>query len=171
MNLRIGAVCAGFPLRVIGGLALGVIVSVVATACGGGSGPEQGSSSTVPAVSTRDQGSTATVPAEGGSESAEITGLVEAWYAHADPAVCEEMTGKLLEYGWGETGAKGVKACRTSIEASDPVANTKVDVPKVSGERATVVVAYTLDKKSQRDKIRLVLRDGAWKLDGVSRIS
>ena len=146
----------------IGGLALGVLVPVVATACGGGSAPDQGSTTTVPAAS---------VTTGGDSASAEITGLVEAWYARADPAVCEEMTAKLLEYGWGKTGEKGVKACRTSIEASDPVADTKVETPKVSGERATVVVAYTLDKKSQRDKIRLVRRDGAWKLDAVSRIS
>lgn len=99
----------------------------------------------------------------------EIATLVEVWYAEADPAVCDLMTNALLEYGWEMTGDAGRAACRTSLEAADPVTDVEVGTPEISGKTAVVVVAYTLQGNRQRDGVELVLRDGEWQLDGVVR--
>ena len=117
---------------------------------------------------------TATQAAETGSEVdeaalAEISGLVESWYAEVDPAVCNRMTDDLLAYGWAAKGDAGVKKCRTSLEAAEPVGDVRVGTPVISGAEAAVAVSYTLDGKEQRDGVTLVLVDGAWWLDTVAR--
>ena len=99
----------------------------------------------------------------------EIVKLVEVWYAEADPRVCARMTNALLEYGWDKTGNAGRAACRTGLEAADPVADVEVGTPEISGKTAVVVVAYTLQGNRRRDGVELVLRDGEWRLDGVVR--
>ena len=79
------------------------------------------------------------------------------------------MTDALLNYGWEAQGDAGVKKCRTSLEAAEPVGDVRVGTPVISGAEAAVAVAYTLDGKEQRDGVTLVLVDGAWWLDTVAR--
>jgi hypothetical protein len=116
------------------------------------------------------------LPDTGGAESpadeaavAEITALVDAWYADADPAVCDLMTDALLDFGWGATGDAGRAKCRTSLEAADPVGGVQVGTPVISGTEAAVAVSYTLEGNEQRDGITLVEIDGTWWLDTVAR--
>ena len=120
---------------------------------------------------TADTGVAGGDTAADGAAAAEITGLVEAWYADADPAVCDRMTDALLDYGWAAKGDEGRKECRTSLEAADPVGDVRVGEPVITGTEAAVAVSYTLDGNEQRDGITLVEIDGSWWLDTVARTS
>lgn len=107
------------------------------------------------------------VSPEHAAAAGEIKELVEFWYAKANPAVCDFMTDKMLEFGWGKTGDKGRELCRTNLAQAAPLGNVAVRRPRVSGDTAKVEVVYTLDGERQVDRISLVRRDDEWLVDDV----
>lgn len=108
-----------------------------------------------------------TVSPEDAAAAGEIKELVEFWYAEANPAVCEYMTAKMLDFGWGKTGDAGRDLCRTNLAQAEPIENVKVRRPRVNGDTAKVEVVYTLDGERQFDRISLVRRDDEWLIDSV----
>jgi hypothetical protein len=119
-------------------------------------------------------GSVALVPAAcGGSDSANDEGalaeLVVRWYRDADPAICDRLTDRLLESGWGEAGDPGRQECRATVAAADPLEGVEVEDVSVDRDAAEVVVGYTADGESRSDRLRFVRTTTGWQIDGVGR--
>lgn len=115
-----------------------------------------------------DSGGTAeTVTPKSAGDDGEIAALVTRWYADVDPGVCDSMTSKMLQFGWGAKGSKGRGLCEQSLAKADPVGDVVVRKPSIDGDEATAEVVYTLDGDRQIDEISLIRVNGAWLVDSV----
>lgn len=99
-----------------------------------------------------------------------IKELALRWYRDVDPAVCDSMTDRMLEFGWEKKGAAGRASCRENIAAADPLVDVKVRRPLVNGDRARVTVVYTLDGDRLLDRLTLVRSGDEWLIDRVALI-
>lgn len=111
-----------------------------------------------------------TAPAERPSAAGagDPAGLVERWYALADPSVCDAMTEEMIEYGWGAPGAAGREACRASLAAAEPAEDVVVGEAEVEGDTATVSVEFVLEGERVTDVVQLVRVGGDWLIDNVA---
>ena len=160
-------------LLLLPALALAVLV---AAACGGGddgsdAATTQTATTSETAATTAETGATASAETAADvidPRASELASLVEAWYAKADPAVCERMTNRMLEFGWKRKGNAGVRACKRAVEAASPAPGAEVVAATIDGETAEVSVRYELDDSPARDVVRFVRRGGEWKIDAVA---
>jgi hypothetical protein len=108
---------------------------------------------------------------EQGAAAGEITALARAWYQDADPAVCDHMTEKMLDDGWGKTGDAGRAECRALVEKADPPVDVVIGSPSIDDDKATVEVTYGPAEDRKIDRLHLVLVDGAWDVDAVAVVA
>lgn len=108
-----------------------------------------------------------TVTENSPGDDGEIAALVTRWYGQAASSVCDSMTNKMLNFGWGKKGTEGRSLCEQALADAQPVVNPVVRKPAVQGEKATVEVVYGPEDERNIDEITLVRRNGAWLLDGV----
>lgn len=103
-------------------------------------------------------------------DEATLTALVLSWYRDADPAVCEQMTDRFLEFGWNETGDQGRQACRQGVGDAEPVQDVVVATPEIVEDSATLEVSYTLNGQHQVDSLQFVRGDTGWLVDHATRV-
>jgi predicted lipid-binding transport protein (Tim44 family) len=151
--------------RVRHGLVFALIALALA-ACGG-------SDDEPPAAGTSES-SAATAPATTAPETEtidpaaqELAAVAEAWYARADPAVCERMTNRLLAFGWEKSGKAGVKACKRKLEKAEPAEDVEIVEAEIDGDKAEVTVAYVRKGNEAKDRIHFLRRGGEWRMDEV----
>jgi hypothetical protein len=158
------------------------LLALALAACGGGgegsesSAADSAATATLPATTGESTETTTveTTPAttetspESDPVAADLAALAEAWYAEADPAVCERMTKALLEFGWKKSGQAGVAECKRNLEDANPVQDVAIDEVTVEGNAATVTVSYTLDGDERTDRVHFVLRKDEWLMNEVA---
>lgn len=129
--------------RLLGLVLTVAVVAVSAAACGGGQAASAG----------------------------EIADLARGWYEDADPAVCDHMTERMLDYGWGKTGDAGRAECRALVVKADPAVDVVVGAPSIDGDKATVEVTYGPADDRKADRLHFVLLDGSWNVDAVAVVA
>ncbi len=104
------------------------------------------------------------------SADEEIIALARAWYADADPAVCDQMTDAMLGHGWGMHGEEGRNECKKLVGNADPAVDVVVGSPTIDGDHATVEITYGPADDRRVDKLDLLLVSGAWQVDNFALV-
>jgi hypothetical protein len=100
-----------------------------------------------------------------------VTAIVHDWYASARVAACDQMTDRMLQFGWQMSGDAGRQACRAAVAAAEPVETVEVSPLSGQGSSAQIKVSYAVNGEVRADVVSVVRRGSDWLIDGVKRVT